>query len=337
MTNFFAGQATIEIDLGYSNDVILDVGGVAVTIREVARSETGVKYIDYELENIDLGSVDISVDPEYQRWRAVGVGDYVVIDPELAFVPSEAGGYVVAMIEGGRYYVAYDFDEDIANSRAVSSLARRLKIIRIDAGKTYLRDYHPDFNNAIPDGSCRVLNDTYFVIPSEIQKAEASITIQKESQPLKSLLSSQAIKYTTLGIGCELTLTLASVEMENLGKLFDLPIAEQSVSEGNFRKRVSMTDGEINSTNLPTRLIRLLPEEIVEPIEDQTDVSRPVLNQTQFLNWLKGVVTFPRGVLKDSNQDINYSPNTQQEFKAKINCTPDEKGNRLYFGNTYFS
>lgn len=337
MTNYFAGQATVEIDLGYSNDVIVNVAGSPVTITELTpRSTTGVKYIDYKID-IDLGSVDINADPEYQRWRSVGVGDYVVIDPELAFVPSEAGGYVVSMIEGGRYYVAYDFDADPASSRAVSSLARRLKIIRIDAGETFLRDYYPDFTSAIPDGSCRVLNDTFFVIPSELQKSEASITIEKESQPLKSLLSSQAIKYNTLGIGCELTLTLASVEMENIGKIFDYSIEERFLLDGNVRKRVNMTEGEINSTNLPSRLVRVLPEEIVEPIEDQNDPSRSVINETQYLKWLKGVVTFPRGVIKDSNQDINYSPNTQQEYKAKINCTPDEKGNRLYFGNYYFN
>lgn len=342
MVDFFAGPSTIQIDLGYGRDVItVDSAGDTLQYLVTARQEatTGVQYIDYSIP-IDLGSIDVQTDTEYSLWRQVSVGDHVMLDPELSFVADEGGNVVVSMIEGDRYYVAYDFDTDPAKSRAISDKAKRCQIIRANTGETIIRDYFPDFENApiVGDGgSCRILNDSYFIIPSQLQKEDARVTITKESMPLKSLISTQGVKYNTSGIGCELELSLATIEAENIGKIFDVKISEDN-SLVTPRKRIGLTDGDINSALLPSRVVRVLPERIIEPevntANPDTTVN-PITNEDAYLKWLKGLVTFPKGVLVDANQNLQYSPQEQREQTLKINCTPDEFGNRLYFGNTY--
>ena len=191
------------------------------------------------------------------------------------------------------------------------------------SGETRLRKYEPVEEMAT--GSVRVLLDTYLEIPSEKQLNNATLTIEKDSFGLTTLISSQPIRYDRTGFGCSLQLSLASQEIELLSAIFGVFTLSNEEYDPSLvdvpRKRISLKDGDINSTNLNAKKVVIQPEPV------------PKYEDPNYLEWLRSVIIFPRGVVADPNQELIFSPKQQSSYKFTINCTPGEDGNRLVFGN----
>lgn len=321
----FSGKSEIQIDLEYSSDVelknssdedlTLSGGGSLLNL------PNGVPYYEYTI-NEDLNVLS----GIYGNWAQLDVGDYVIVDPEKQFVAGAEGDKAVVLMEGDRFYVVYPFDvrSNPAETRAISNKAHRLQIHSFDTGETTLREYSPQ--DAMQTGAVRVLMDSYYVIPSMKQLNEATVTIEKDSLPLNTLISSQAVQYDKTGIGCSLSLSLASIEMESLAYIFGVNLSESEKNNGESnlkrnRKKISLKEGAVNAGKLNPRKIIVSPEPKPSPTDDN------------YLQWLNSVIIFPAGVLADPSQELIYSPKQQRSYQLTIQCTPDDNGNRMIVGN----
>jgi hypothetical protein len=180
------------------------------------------------------------------------------------------------------------------------------------------------------------------------QLQDASVKFERDQFPHQTQLSSKPVKYLQVGIEPTLELSIASIDLPNIGDVFDVNVLKEytaSVVGVSTATEDRIDIGDNAGSIIEGRAMQILPYPLIkgyalnngyDPFSDAnlTAYTTAGVSASAQKEWLETVITFPNAKIVDVNQtNLVYGLQTQQEIRVAIKGSPDQNGERMYFGD----